>query len=54
MPIVIAGYFPINHELDILPLLEALHTKNHTCAMPKIIPNKPLEFKNGRFKIKLN
>jgi 5-formyltetrahydrofolate cyclo-ligase len=44
-PIVIAGYLPINHELDILPLLEALHTKNHICVMPKIIPNKPLEFK---------
>jgi 5-formyltetrahydrofolate cyclo-ligase len=44
-PIVIAGYFPINHELDILPLLNALCTKGQTCVMPKTIANQPLEFK---------
>ncbi len=44
-PIVIAGYFPINHELDILPLLNTLCTKGHTCVMPKTTANQPLEFK---------
>lgn len=44
-PIVIAGYFPIDRELNILPLLKALETKNHKCVMPIITPNKPLEFK---------
>lgn len=44
-PIVIAGYFPINHELNILPLLNALHIKGHVCVMPKTTKNKPLEFK---------
>ena len=47
-PIVIAGYFPINHELDILPLFDALYAKGHICVMPKTTQNQPLEFKKWR------
>lgn len=35
----VAGYFPIKGEIDVLPLLEALHDHGMTCALP-IIPRQ--------------
>jgi 5-formyltetrahydrofolate cyclo-ligase len=34
---VIAAYMPIGHELDILPLMHALHGLGYSCAMPAIV-----------------
>lgn len=42
---VVAGYFPIRHELDILPALNKLHRKGHGTALPVIRHiQSPLEF----------
>jgi 5-formyltetrahydrofolate cyclo-ligase len=43
---IIAGYYPINHELNILPLLIELENLGYICALPRMIrPEKLLEFK---------
>ncbi|MDP1974365.1 MAG: 5-formyltetrahydrofolate cyclo-ligase [Alphaproteobacteria bacterium] len=44
-PQVIAVYWPINSELNVLPLAEALRQQNHILCLPRIItPNGALEF----------
>lgn len=35
----VAGYFPIKGEIDVLPLLEALHDHGMTCALP-VVPKQ--------------
>lgn len=41
---IIGGYWPIGTELDIRPLLAALHARGHVCALPVVHSRQPLEF----------
>ena len=34
---VVAGYWPMRHELDPRPLLDALHDRGHPCALPVVV-----------------
>ena len=34
---VVAGYWPMRHELDPRPLLDALHLRGHPCARPVVV-----------------
>ncbi len=40
----IGGYWPIGTELDVRPLLEALHARGHTCGLPVVQRGQPLTF----------
>jgi 5-formyltetrahydrofolate cyclo-ligase len=43
---VVAGYWPLPGEIDILPLLEALHGRGHRLALPETPPlGSPLVFR---------
>jgi 5-formyltetrahydrofolate cyclo-ligase len=43
---IIAGYWPIRGEIDIRPLLAALHARGHTLALPETTPRcHPLIFR---------
>jgi 5-formyltetrahydrofolate cyclo-ligase len=41
----IAGYFPLNDEVDILPALKRLHANNRSIFLPSIQPKETLLFK---------
>lgn len=46
---VVSGYLPIRNELDIVPLLEALHGLGRQIALPVIVDrNGPLAFRHWR------
>lgn len=43
---VVSGYWPMRHEFDVRPLLEAFHERGHVCALPAVVGNaQPLEFR---------
>ncbi len=42
---IVAGYFPINSEFNILPLLHSLKKRKNTIALPCITENKVLDFR---------
>ena len=35
---IIAGYWPLAHEIDVLPLLDALHARGHELCLPETTP----------------
>ena len=43
---VVSGFWPMGHEIDIRPLLSALHARGHTIVLP-VTPKRglPLEFR---------
>ena len=44
--LVIAGYMPIQTEIDVLPAMEALHALGHRICVPVIVrPGLPLSFR---------
>ena len=46
LPQVIAGYWPLPHEVDVMPLLEGLALEGYTCTLPAIESvDKPLVFR---------
>ncbi len=46
---VIAGYFPIRSEADVVPLLDRLNDLGHTCALPLVLgAHEPLAFHQWR------
>lgn len=48
---VVAGYFPIRHELDVLPLLNNLRKQHIFCCLPVIDPSsKVLRFREWKGK----
>lgn len=46
---VVAGFWPMGHEIDIRPLLHALHERGHPIALP-VTPKRgnPLHFRRWR------
>jgi 5-formyltetrahydrofolate cyclo-ligase len=43
---VVSGFWPIGSEIDIRPLLEALHARGHAVALPETPPRgRPLTFR---------
>jgi 5-formyltetrahydrofolate cyclo-ligase len=43
---VVSGYWPMRHEFDVRPLLEAFHERGHVCALPLVVgKGQPLEFR---------
>lgn len=49
IPPVVAGYYPLPHEVDALPLLEALNAEGYTCAIPAITEiDKALTFREWK------
>ncbi len=43
---IVAGYWPMAHEIDILPLLTALHARGQTLCLPETTPpGTPLIFR---------
>ena len=43
---IVAGFWPIGGEIDIRPLLEALHARGHRIALPQTPPRgNPLSFR---------
>jgi 5-formyltetrahydrofolate cyclo-ligase len=45
---VVGGYWPIGTELDVRPLLTALHKAGHVCGLPAAQRRKPLVFHHWR------
>jgi 5-formyltetrahydrofolate cyclo-ligase len=41
---IIGGYWPTGTELDVRPLLTALHERGHVCALPVAQRRQPLTF----------
>lgn len=41
---VIGGYWPIGTEMDVRPLMTALHGRGHMCALPVAQRRQPLTF----------
>nr|WP_251133942.1 5-formyltetrahydrofolate cyclo-ligase [Rhodomicrobium sp. Az07] len=41
---VVAGYHPFRHELDVVPLLAALHARGYPIALPRSHPERRLTF----------
>jgi 5-formyltetrahydrofolate cyclo-ligase len=41
---VVGGYWPVGTELDVRPLLTALHERGHLCALPVAQRRQPLTF----------
>lgn len=37
VPQVIAGYWPVREEMDVMPLLTALHGRGHTIVLPQVM-----------------
>lgn len=44
-PGTIAGYFPVNGEIDVLPLLKELAAAGHPTCLPVTSPSQPLTFR---------
>lgn len=44
----VGGYWPIGTELDVRPLLTALHERGHACALPAVHKHQPLVFHRWR------
>src|SRR4051812_22222774 len=43
---IVAGYWPIRGELDVLPILRELLARGHACALPKVTgEGSPLLFR---------
>lgn len=43
---VVAGYWPIDTEADVRPLLARLHERGAVCALPAVVePRAPLQFR---------
>ena len=43
---IVAGYWPMGDELDLRPLLQALHTRGFALALPALVgPARPLIFR---------
>lgn len=42
---IVAGYYPIGHELNILPTLEMLHQQRCGLALPAVLDTHLLEFR---------
>ena len=46
---VVAGYVPVRHEVDVMPLLHALHARGYTLALPVVERREaPLLFRRWR------
>lgn len=45
---VVGGYWPIGTELDVRPLMIALHERGHVCGLPTIQRRQPLTFHRWR------
>jgi 5-formyltetrahydrofolate cyclo-ligase len=45
---VIGGYWPIGTEIDVRPLLKALHDRGHACGLPVAHRGQPLTFHRWR------
>ncbi len=45
---IVGGYWPIGTELDVRPLLAALHERGHVCALPVAHRRQPLTFHRWR------
>ena len=45
---VIGGYWPIANEMDVRPLLQALHGRGHMCALPEVHRGQALTFRRWR------
>ena len=46
---IVAGYAPIRHEIDVMPLMEALHAAGRELALPVVEErNAPLTFRAWR------
>ena len=41
---IIGGYYPYNHEIDILQILEKFEQKKFTITLPKIMKNSQMNF----------
>ena len=50
---IIAGYYPINHELNIIPLLKKLSSIGHKVLLPCITKSKILDFREWEMNKKL-
>jgi 5-formyltetrahydrofolate cyclo-ligase len=50
---VVGGYWPIGTELDVRPLMTALHERGHMCGLPAVQRGKPLTFHRWRPKDRL-
>ena len=53
---IIGGYYPFNHELGILNILEKFEEKNYIISLPKIAKNNKMNFFQWSFKepLKIN
>ncbi len=46
---VVAGYMPVRHEVDVIPLLRALHERGYVLALPVVARREaPLSFRRWR------
>jgi 5-formyltetrahydrofolate cyclo-ligase len=45
---VVAGFWPIGTEIDVRPLLTALHERGHVCGLPMAHRGQPLTFHRWR------
>lgn len=45
---VIAAYWPVGDEVDVRPLLHALHERGHACLLPVVTGPRPLIFREWR------
>ena len=45
---IIGGYWPIGTEIDVRPLLTALHERGHPCGLPVVHRGQPLTFHRWR------
>ena len=46
---VVSGYWPIDAEFDVRPLLGALHARGHPCGLPVVVGRgRPLVFRSWR------
>ena len=43
---VVSAFWPMPGELDLRPLLEALHARGCICALPVVVTNAPLMFRS--------
>ncbi|MHA1569760.1 MAG: 5-formyltetrahydrofolate cyclo-ligase, partial [Alphaproteobacteria bacterium] len=39
---VVAAYWPVGDEIDVRPLLHALHERGHLCVLPVVVGPRPL------------
>ncbi len=51
---VVSGYWPIDAEFDVRPLLGALHARGHPCGLPVVVgKGRPLVFRSWRPGVRL-